>query len=341
MGIQKQMQVPMMIAMAAAILMGRSRPDLASGAMAAVQGSAISSQLAFSRDFEREADRIGFQTLSGAGFDVRAMAEFFEKMQRYTRLVDSGVVPGYLRSHPVTIDRISDAQARAENLPYRQRADSLDYHLVRAKLRAEAGDARDAVRIFSDAVSDRRFANEPGAHFGLAVAYLRVQDPKRADVEIARLRADKVPSPMVDTLAARSRLAQKDAAGALAILKAAQQRYPHRRSVLYATLDTLQDLGRFDDVQAMLSEPMRLYPRDARLYLARAKAYAGQGKILLQHQAQAEFYVLQGTLPAAIEQLQYAQQAGDGNFYEQSAVDARLKELRTEHQREMQDAKKR
>jgi beta-barrel assembly-enhancing protease len=339
-GIQKQMQVPMMIAMAAAILLGRSRPDLASGAMAATQGGAISSQLAYSRDFEREADRVGFQTLTSAGFDARAMGEFFEKMQRYTRLQDSGVVPSYLRSHPVTTERISDAQARAEGMPYKQRADSLEYHLVRAKLRAEAGEARDAVRVFTDAVNDRRFANEPGARYGLAVAYLRVKEPKRAEEEIARLRAAKVASPMVDTLAARARMEQGDAAGALAVLKAAMQRYPYRRSLLYATLATLQDLGRFDEVQAMLAEPMRLYPRDSRLFDARARAYAGQGKRLLQHQALAEVYFLQGSLPAAIEQLQFAQSSGDGNFYEQSAVDARLKELRSEHLRDMQDAKK-
>ncbi len=340
-GIQKQMQTPMMIAMAAAILLGRSRPDLASGAAAAVQGGVVQSQLAFSRDFEREADRVGFQTLAGAGFDVRAMGAFFEKMQRATRVMDSGAIPSYLRSHPVTTERIADAQSRAESLPFRQKADSLEYHQVRARLRADALDARDAVKMFTDAVSDRRFANEPGARYGLAVAYLRAKEPKRAEGEIARLRADKVSSAMIDTLAARARLAQDDPAGALAILKASLQRFPHRRSVLYATLGTLQDLGRYDELHAALVEPLRLYPRDPKLHEARAKAYASQGKRLLQHQSQAEFYLLQGSLPAAIEQLQLAQTSGDGNFYELSVVDARLKELRAEHSREMQEARKR
>jgi predicted Zn-dependent protease len=118
-------------------------------------------------------------------------------------------------------------------------------------------------------------------------------------------------------------------------------RYPHRRSILYAMLGVLQDQARYDEVLAALAEPMRLYPRDPKLHEARAKAYAGQGRRLLQHQAQAEFYLLQGSLPAAIEQLQFAQAAGDGNFYEQSAVDARLKELRAEHARDLQDQKKR
>jgi len=339
-GIQKQMQVPMMIAMAAALLLGRSRPDLATGATTAIQGGAIQSQLAFSRDFEREADRLGFQTLYGAGYDVRAMAEFFEKMQRYTRLMDSGAVPSYLRSHPVTTERISDAQARAQGTPFRPHVDSLEYHLVRARLRAEAMDPVDAVKTFTAAVDDRRFANEPGAHYGLAVSYMRTKEYKRAEAEIALLRAGKAESPMIDTLAARARLAQGDAAGALALLNSALTRYPHRRSVLYATLDVLQGLGRYDAVLAAVAEPLRVYPREARLYEARARAYGGLGKRLLQHQSQAEVYQLQGNLPSAIEQLQFAQGAGDGNFYELSVVDARLKELRAELAREKQEPRK-
>jgi len=126
-GIMKQMQTPMMLAMLAAILLGRSRPDLAQGAAIATQGAAIQSQLSFSRDFEREADRIGFQTLAGAGFDVRAMGVFFEKMQRYTRILDSGAVPGYLRSHPVTTERIADAQNRAAGMPYKQHLDNPEF----------------------------------------------------------------------------------------------------------------------------------------------------------------------------------------------------------------------
>jgi predicted Zn-dependent protease len=197
------------------------------------------------------------------------------------------------------------------------------------------------VKTFGAAVNDRRYASEPGARYGLAVALLRAKEPKQAEAEIARLRADKIASPMIETLAARARVALGDQAGALALLKAAQLRYPYRRSVLYAILGTLQDQGRFDDVIAALAEPLRLYPRDAKLHEARAKAYAGLGKRLLQHQAQAEFYLLQGSLPAAIEQLQFAQSSGEGNFYELSVIDARLKELRAERAREMQDNKKR
>jgi predicted Zn-dependent protease len=60
----------------------------------------------------------------------------------------------------------------------------------------------------------------------------------------------------------------------------------------------------------------------------------------MQHQAQAEYYVLQGSLPAAIEQLQLARSAGDGDFYQLSVIDARLKELRNQHTQEMKDTKR-
>ena len=92
---------------------------------------------------------------------------------------------------------------------------------------------------------------------------------------------------------------------------------------------------------AVIEPQMRLYPRDDRLHEMRARAYAALGKRLRQHQAQAEVYALRGSLPAAIEQLQLAQSAGDGNFYELSAVEARLKELRAEHVRELKESQQR
>src|SRR5205823_1294781 len=116
-GQQQQLQMPMLAA-------------------AAAQGAAVSQTLAYSRDFEREADRVGLQAVGAAGFDPRAMAAFFEKLQRSTRVSDDGSLPGYLRSHPVTTERIADAQNKAAAMPYRQHLDSPEFQLVRAKLRA-------------------------------------------------------------------------------------------------------------------------------------------------------------------------------------------------------------
>lgn len=338
-GTQQQMQLPGMIALAAAILIGASRPDLAAGAAAAAQASMVQTQLTYTRDFEREADRVGFQTLAAAGFDVHAMPSFFEKMQRQSRLADDGVVPSYLRTHPMTTERIADAAGRAAQAPYRQQPDSLEFHLVRAKLRAESGEPRDAVEHYAAAVRDRRYASEAAARYGLVTAQLRAGKVREAQSSLAALRATGAASPMIDTLAARVQRAAGDAAGALATLAQAQQRYPAQLSVVYARVEALEQAGRPQDALAALAEPLRRYPRDAKLHGLQARNYAALGKRLAQHQAQAEVYVLRGSLPAAIEQLQLAQAAGDGNFYELSVVEARLKELRARYAQEVKDAK--
>ncbi|MDR2881808.1 MAG: M48 family metalloprotease, partial [Azoarcus sp.] len=83
-GKQKQAMVVMLASILAAIAAGDSR--VAEAAVVSGVAGAQQAQLAYSRDFEREADRIGLQTLEAAGFDVRGMAGFFERLQRSTRL---------------------------------------------------------------------------------------------------------------------------------------------------------------------------------------------------------------------------------------------------------------
>jgi predicted Zn-dependent protease len=145
---------------------------------------------------------------------------------------------------------------------------------------------------------------------------------------------------MIETLGARIKQALGEPERAAALLAEGRARYPYSRPLLYAQVASLQESGRSEDALATLSEPMRLFPRDATLHALQAKCYAALGKRLLQHQAQAEVYALQGSLPAAIEQLQLARSAGDGDFYQLSVVDARLKELRSQHAAEARDAKR-
>src|SRR6267378_1881854 len=140
--------------------------------------------------------------------------------------------------------------------------------------------------------------------------------------------------------AARAKRALGEPAAAAALLAGARARFPYSNPVLYAYAAALQDTGRNAEALALLAEPLRLHPRDYRLYALQSKTYAALGKRLLQHHAQAEFYVLQGSLPAAIEQLQLARSAGDGDFYQLSVVDARLKDLRAQYSLEMRDAKR-
>lgn len=75
------------------------------------QGAVAQGQLNFSRDMEREADRVGFGVLTEAGYAPAGMARMFEQLQTASRLNDDNSYP-YLRSHPLTTERIGEARAR-------------------------------------------------------------------------------------------------------------------------------------------------------------------------------------------------------------------------------------
>ena len=142
-----------------------------SAAIASGQALAIQSQINFTRENEYEADRIGFQRLEAAGFDVYAMATLMDRMQKSTKFSD-GNAPSYLRSHPVTHERIAEAQARAYGKPYKQVADSLDFHLVRALLRSYQGTPREAVAYFKSSLDERKYNSEVAARYGLVASLL-------------------------------------------------------------------------------------------------------------------------------------------------------------------------
>jgi predicted Zn-dependent protease len=326
-GKQAQMSVPTLAALVVAVLAARTNPQVAQGAMAAITAGNIQSQLNYTRDFEREADRVGYQTLERSGLDVHAMAKFFERLQKFGRLYENNA-PAYLRTHPLTSERIADIQNRAQDAPYRQTPDSMEFQLARAKIKAEQGSPRDALALFEDQISARRFASEAGSRYGLASALARSREFARAEISVADLRSLVGPHPMVELLAARIKAGAGDVKGARDMVTTAVAHYPNYRPLRYAQVVYLQTLGQHSEAVLNLTELIKTYPRDARLFDLQAKSYAATGNRLLQHQALAEAYLLQGTLTGAIEQLQLAQKSGDGDFYQLSSVEARLRQLR-------------
>jgi predicted Zn-dependent protease len=298
------------------------------GAAVAGQAASIQNQLNYSRDFEREADRVGLGLLDRSGFDVRGMETFFGRLQKYGQLYDNNA-PSYLRTHPLTTERLADIANRIQDKPYRQVPDSLEFQFVRAKLRAADGDARDAVTYFKTQLKEHTYAgSEAAVHYGLSRAYLRDGDLTKAESELAAVRRQKVSLSMVDTLAAEIRTRQNDYAGAASILRAAYARDPQERAVVYALVDALLSLHQPREALKVVDDDLAGHANDATIQALAAKTHAALGQRLQQHRAQAEAYALDGRLADAIEQLQLAQQSSDGNFYELSQVDARLRQFR-------------
>jgi predicted Zn-dependent protease len=325
---QKQSAVMSLAALAVAILAARSSPDVASAASAFGQAGAIQNLLNFTRDHEREADRVGLQILEGAGYDPRSMAMFFERLQRATRIYDIGGAPSYLRTHPVTYERIADIQNRLERLPYRQITDSTDFQLVRAKLRADTDTPAEARAFFEQSLTERRFLSEAASRYGLAISLVRQKDYSHARKEYEALRRTAGAHPMVESLGCRIKAAAGETEGALTCYRDALRAYSNHRALTYDYAELLLQAGRAEPALVVISQRLQFFSEEPKLYLLQGRAYALQGKAMAQHRATGEAYARMGNVRGAIEQMQIALRSGDGDFYQLSAVEARLKDLR-------------
>jgi predicted Zn-dependent protease len=335
---QKQSSVATMAAMALALLAARSNSQVSSAAVVSAQAASLQSQLSYTREFEREADRIGFDTLTKAGFDVHGMAAFFTRLQKETRLYENNA-PAYLRTHPLTGERIADMQNRAADLPYKQVPDSLEFTLVRAKLRAEVGSPREAVLDFEAQLKDKKYATEAGARYGYARALLRDKQFDAAERELKNLRQLKIVTPMVDKLAADIALGRNNYSAAESIYRDGLKRAPFNAALTYGLADTLIAAKHWPQAQSLINGALQDHPQDFRLYAFKARIANSLGQRFQEHRAQAEVYALQGLTQAAIEQLGLAQRAGDGSFYELSAADARLRDLKARLAEEKREEK--
>ena len=414
---QKYSMLTSLAAVALAVLASRTNPQAAAAVLIGSQARQIQSQLDFTRDHEKEADRIGLNILISAGLDPRGMSEFFERLQKAGRFRENGA-PSYLRTHPITYERIADIDNRTHSLPYRQVPDSLDFLLVRAKLRASLDNPGDAVEYFDSTLRDKRYSSEAVERYGLIYALLRDRKFVRADKELMQLyenlqsdadealenhqwtaapqtlyktplssdmietlaerarlamgqpaealdiykaapriyrphrasnnytgtdttpenhrlgttiqitRKTPRPSAMIETLAARVKLAMGQTAEALDIYEAALRIYPQHRALIYDYADALLRGNSADAALKFVNQQLQYMPNDIRLYRLQAQSYGALGDMMMQHRTQAEVYTRQGNVHAAIEQLQIALRGDDGDFYQKSSAEARLKELR-------------
>lgn len=327
---QKQSSILSIAALAVAILASRASSDAAMAATAFGQAGLVQSQLNFTRDNEREADRVGFQILDRAGYDPHAMATFFERLQRATRLYESGA-PSYLRTHPLNYERIADIQSRAQSLPYRQVADSLEFQLIRAKLKANFDPPREALLYFEESLKERKFLSEAASRYGLVVSLLRNKNLPRAKKELQALRGLGRPSPLIETLSCRVLVSAGENDAAQNCYRQALKTYPGHRALVYDYAETLLQQRQGEAALKLVEERLQYLKEDYRLYLLQARSNALLNRRLAQHRAQGEAYARVGNIPAAVEQLEIALKSGDGDFYQLSATEARLRELRRQN----------
>jgi beta-barrel assembly-enhancing protease len=307
---QQEMSAPLQIAgmLAGIVLTAVTQSDIGIAAIAGTQAMAVQNMLAYSRSHEQEADRIGMEILASAGMDPEGMPEMFQIMMRQNRL-QGNQVPEYLSTHPLTQSRVSDTMSRAKQYPESSYEDSLEYHLVRARLQVRYARSADvAVNTFRSDLEQATPENGSSLQYGLAVALLRNSQPAEAETELRKL-LDRNPGRITYLVTLAEALVE-------------QEKYQEARQMMLTALDknpgnypiteklaTIEiKAGNAEKAAERLKQLTRQLPGREHLWLQLAEAEGMARNIVGVHRARAEYNILMGDLEAAERQLRQAQE---------------------------------
>ena len=323
-------QTPWMIgAMILGILAASRSPDAGSAMIVGGQALAAQTQLNFSRDMEREADRVGFGVMTEAGFDPHGFVSMFDKLQQASRLNDNGAYP-YLRSHPLTTERIADMQSRQPLIaatPASARL-SAEHAMISARARVLSNPGVDALHSIAVEAQGVQLATlaparQAGILYGAALAASRLRDFGMARDLLARLtplaQADAAAARLVRLLALEVALASDDAVRAAALMKAggaglagdAGSSGPQRRPELFLSAQFVMQgaqQSQLSDVAQRLQVWVLAHPQDAQAWQLLSSACAAQGQTLRAIRADAEAQMARLDYPAALERFKAAQE---------------------------------
>ena len=329
-----------------AVLAASRNPDAANATMMGGQAAAAQGQLNFSRDMEREADRVGFGLLGEAGYSTSGMASMFERLDQATRLNDNSSFP-YLRSHPLTVDRIAEARNRTLLSGASAPVPTLQHALMQARSRVLMDDSAQSLLRFNGSTASALPLDRAAAAYAGSLAASLLNDPARAETLAAdALREAQAAAPRealaeraIHLLQAQIRLTRGDAAGALRVLDGLASR-SNERAPLLMRAQTLLALHRSapsertgalrestEQLQTWVSE----HASDALAWDLLAGTADALGLKLRSMRAAAEARVVVGDLSGGIDRLRAAQHMSRGatgqDFIEASVIDARLRQV--------------
>ena len=323
-------QLPWMIGsiLLGALAAGKS-VDAANALIVGGQALVAQNQLNFSRDMEREADRVGLGVMTQAGFDGRGFIGMFDKLQMAARLNDKGAYP-YLRSHPLTTERIADLQSRQGLSTTGDTSTKVTAEdaimAVRARVLSNPGvDALRAIVSQADSadLANQAIARQAGMLYGASLAASRLRDAAAARHALARLkepvRDDAAGRRLARLLEAEIALAAGDSAQAITVLEAtapgesgvtravANQRRPELFLLAQAATQPGQT-RHAGELAQRLQVWLLTHPHDAQAWQLLASTYAAENQTLRAIRAEAEALTAQLDYAAALDRFKAAQE---------------------------------
>lgn len=284
------------------------------------QAMAANSAAQFSREQEREADRVGMQIMAQAGYDVNAMPNFFATLNQQNPVKPNAFIPSFIMSHPLTAERLSEARQRANRYPKPALVDKSYQKQLFDQIQWRA---RYLTHLTNASELTQAARTNDGAKLALAMYYIDQREFGQADTLLKSFNNDiqTLSSPLAVIVSATLDKRQNKIDQAISKLTALSAVMPERRDVtLYlaeAYLDKPNDTVNNANTVLKLLQPLsRQYPKDIAIWQrleqasqTMAKNTAGEAKLLhqinvLRYRANRELW--QNNLTEAVTSLSQA-----------------------------------
>ena len=287
------------------------------------------SMLKYSRMDEQEADRIGLQILADAGMNPRAMPKMFEALLRQSR-IEGARPPEFLMDHPLTQSRIADTENRADQYPRHHYPESLEYHLMRARMMVHFANSPDmAVKQFRSLLASQgqNAIQDAMHHYGLAVALIQAQQPEKAIPLLQKLLKADSDRITYEVTLADAELAAKRPQEARKVLRHSLDMNPDNYPIMWTLSKADLALQRPEAAARLLEHLSNDRPQDADVWERLAQANGQARDIVGAHRAQAEYEYLTGNARAAIVQLHQALNEVSDDSPLKEVIQQRLSEI--------------
>lgn len=322
---EKQMRVPMLASLLASIALGMVNPTLGSGALMASMGGFAQNSINFTRANEKEADRIGINMLIKAGFDPKAMASFFKKMQQNARYYSANIPP-ILRTHPLDDDRIAEAENRIQTLRKTTGTNNLNYALFKEVIRVSvASNSKQLIDYYR--VRCQKQGVKSTCHYGLALALFRVNQYSQAESILVSLLEHDPNNLYYQIAMAQAEIGHKEYHAALKRLRDLQANYPENYAAMMAYGQGLMSQGHPEQAVYVFLKGSRRFKQDLPLCEALAQAQSEAKQKDFAYFTEAQCQLLQGHKHEAIRELKLAKRLAKKNNYLVARINATIEDI--------------
>ncbi|BDM64797.1 putative beta-barrel assembly-enhancing protease [Shewanella sp. NFH-SH190041] len=329
----QQKAAPATIAgMLGAILLTIAAPQAGMAALATTQALSAQTKINYTRQHEKEADRIGMQVMVDSGFDPDAAADFFAKLAARYRFTSKP--PQMLLTHPLPESRITEARNRATQYPHHQVADNLNFQLAKARIEVRFSSYSDAaaLALFEQQLDRKQYSFKAAARYGKALALFRLKEFSAAETIIDELRA-KDPDNLFYLDTKTDLLAQHNAYPEAIKLLSTQLALKPTSQVININLANIYiEAGQADKAIGLLEEMIFLDKQNPLPYQLLADAYLKLKNKSMEHFVRAEIMALNADYDGAIDQLNFAFRSAQDEPLQQARVEARIRQFKQARQ---------